>query len=78
MSSADVERTTFVTSVIGMLGASMQKGAAKTRLSILKTPGTAASRVLEARFALGADDGAYLRANVMPLQTTLPEWVQCR
>lgn len=29
-----------------------------------------AARVADARFALGADDGAYLRSNVMPLQTT--------
>jgi len=28
-----------------------------------------ATKVAEARFALGADDGAYLRMNVMPLQT---------
>ena len=28
-----------------------------------------ASRVADARFALGVDDGAYLRSNVMPLQT---------
>jgi hypothetical protein len=27
------------------------------------------NRVVKARFALGGDDGAYLRANVMPLQT---------
>jgi hypothetical protein len=72
MERADVERTTFVTNVIGMLEASMKSGSSKDRLSVLKDPGTAAFRVLEARFALGADDGAYLRANVMPLQTTLP------
>ena len=28
------------------------------------------AKVLDARFTLGGDDGAYLRTNVMPLQTT--------
>lgn len=32
-----------------------------------------ASQVADARFALGADDGAYLRSNVLPLQTSDPE-----
>jgi hypothetical protein len=32
-----------------------------------------ASRVADARFALGANDGAYLRTNVMPLQTAFLE-----
>ena len=33
----------------------------------------AQNNVLDARFAMGADDGAYLRSNVMPLQTSDPE-----
>lgn len=37
--------------------------------NIASTTTVSESKVLKARFALGADDGAYLRSNVMPLQS---------
>ena len=46
----------------------------KQKLSELANPSmNSQTKVADARFALGADDGAYLRSNVMPLQTADPD-----
>lgn len=66
-----LDRTTFVSHVIGMMSKVVDHQSSTNRLNELeKQPGTQ-RRVEEARFALGQNDGAYLRTNVMPLQTTL-------
>lgn len=67
-----LDRSSFVSKVIEMMSNVVGNGTSKERLETLKKPGWGVkNRVEEARFALGGDDGAYLRANVMPLQTTL-------
>ena len=67
-----LDRSSFVSKVIEMMSNVVGNGTSKERLETLKKPDQGVkNRVEEARFALGGDDGAYLRANVMPLQTTL-------
>lgn len=67
-----LDRSSFVSQVIEMMSNVVGNGTSKKRLETLQKPGGGVkNRVEEARFALGGDDGAYLRANVMPLQTTL-------
>jgi len=67
-----LDRSSFVSKVIEMMSNVVGNGTSKERLETLQKPDQGVkNRVEEARFALGGDDGAYLRANVMPLQTTL-------
>lgn len=67
-----LDRSSFVSKVIEMMSNVVGNGTSKERLETLKKQDEGVkNRVEEARFALGGDDGAYLRANVMPLQTTL-------
>lgn len=67
-----LDRTTFVSHVIGMMSKVVDSQSSTNRLNELEKQPSAERRVEEARFALGENDGAYLRTNVMPLQTTLP------
>lgn len=67
-----LDRTTFVSHVIGMMSKVVDHQSSTNRLDDLSKQPSAERRVEEARFALGQNDGAYLRTNVMPLQTTLP------
>lgn len=72
------DHETFVARILSVMGrAAEQSGARNVRQRIdcavngCPADGIAASEdpVLDARFALGADNGAYLRSNVMPLQS---------
>lgn len=74
--SMDDRRITFTNELLGIIGASVDGGSSAKRQRVARELATLAgaaatnpSRVADARFALGADDGAYLRTNVMPLQT---------
>ncbi len=71
----DFESSNFLGRLIKALSAaSKQAGHPTTDASsdkILKAAGDA--RILDARWHLGADDGAYLRSNVLPLQTAMSE-----
>lgn len=72
---SSLEQSSFVNRVIEMMGKVVGTGGTggtDDHWKKLSNP-TEERRVEKARFALGADDGAYLRANVMPLQTTLPD-----
>ena len=67
-----LEQSSFVNRVIEMMAKVVRGDGTEEQWKELSTS-TDERRVEKARFALGADDGAYLRANVMPLQTTLPD-----
>ena len=67
-----LDRTGFLHELIGMMAKVVDDKPSSDRLTQLAQKNVSVNRVEEARFALGANDGAYLRANVMPLQTTMP------
>lgn len=66
-----LQQSSFVSRVIEMMGKVVGTNRDENWRKLSNPDDT--RRVEKARFALGADDGAYLRANVMPLQTTLPD-----
>ena len=66
----------FVSELLGTIAdassISGNRDAKRAKTSIDMLTEADQERVLDARFALGSDDGAYLRQNVVPLQTAEP------
>ena len=72
-----VSHTGFVRKILASIGEAAAMGGSQqsdlVRQRIKRIMPAEQERVLKARFALGADDGAYMRQNVMPLQTVDPD-----